>query len=816
MSKYKGLSQGEVEELLFKFGKNRIEEKKKHIFFQTIIGELRNPIMLLLIISALVSALIGKAEESIVIAIVVVLNILFTLFQVYKADDAVNALKKMILEFTLVIRDGHTQNIETEMLVPGDIVYLEAGNRVPADMRILEATYTQVNESILTGESALIEKTVSDETNGKLFMGTMVVVGQVYGQVVDTGKNTEFGKIALQMNSIKEAETNLQKKLRSFSSTLGLIGIVAAGLVFILSFIKDKTVFESFLLMVSLAVAIVPEGLPAVMTAVLSIGVGKMAKVGVIMRRLDAIEGLGDITILATDKTGTLTQNKMTVERIWDRELHTDLSQEEIHTISFLHNTSVRQVPTIEGGHEYIGDPTEIALQEYYDEKILKHPDDISEFEVIKEIPFSSDTKTKSVLVTKKGEEIFCINGAPEVLLDLDATITHKERVQIEHELQKSASKGHRTIAFAVGKNESSVQFAGFIALTDPLRPGIRNAITEARDMGIRTILITGDNPLTAEAIAVEAGITTKQGAYMTGTMIETMSDEQLAETLETVQIFARISPTQKLRLVTLLQSKGEIVAMTGDGVNDAPALKKADVGIAMGKNGSAVAKEAADAVVTDDNYVTIISGIKEGRAIVRRIELATTFFVAGNVGKFLYVLAALLLDLPLISPLQILFINLITDAIPALALSFAPLKIQKKKQGKKLAGILQVPEYIYIAISSVILAVSALVVTYVFRADIPVAVTTAFVMLIFVHQVMLFDIWLGMIEHVEDLKKILNKAILGSTAFTIFIVMIIFNNEFFVNLFELVMIPSSSFVYFFYAVAVYVAYILTRVEHAK
>jgi P-type Ca2+ transporter type 2C len=816
MSQYTGLTSTNATKLLAEFGPNSLSIKKKNIFLATILSELRNPIMLLLIVAALISYLIGEHAEAIAIAAVVLLNLLFTLFQVYKADNAVSALQKLVLANTIVVRDGQNIQIPTDEVVPGDVVYLEAGSRVPADLRILETTYAQVNESILTGEAALVEKVVADDATGILYMGTMLVVGQVYGKVIAIGISTEFGTIAKQMRNVDESETNLQKKLKKLTKLLGGIGLAGALLVFCISFIQDKNVFESFLLMVSLAVAVVPEGLPAVMTAILSIGVGKMARRGVIMRRLDAIETLGDITILASDKTGTLTQNKMTVVSVWNKNTHLkSLSEVDILTLSFVLNTSVRSVPTIEGKTEYIGDPTEIALREYIDiQDSANHT--ISQYSILAETPFSSETRTKSVRVKKGEMEYYCINGAPETLLELAYNLTPDKRKEIEQALQECASKGLRTIAFGVGHTAETVHMMGFVALQDPLRPGIQEAISEARAMGIRTILITGDNPLTAESIAVEAGITTKEGVYMTGSMLEQMSDAQLTETLGTVSVFARISPSQKLRLVSLLQASGEIVAMTGDGVNDAPALKKADVGLAMGRTGTDVAKEAADAVITDDNYVTIISGIKEGRAIVRRIELATTFFVAGNIGEFLYVLFALLFGLPLISPLQILFINLITDAVPALALSFAPVKIHKKKQYKKLSGLLQIPEYIYIAIASSILAGSALVVTFVLRGTPDTAITAAFLMLMLVQQCMLVDIWLGLVEHTRELRKLLHTSILGAIALTAAVIVFIFNSTFFTELFMLVAVPQSVRVYFLYAFAVYFAYICTRIEHSK
>lgn len=810
MKSYFGLSAGEVIEKRKEFGSNIIEEKKKHIFFETFVGEIRNPIVIMLTLAGVISFLIGETPESIAIFAVVVLNFCFTLFQVYKADNAVAALKKLILAECIVVREGLKTSINVTELVPGDIVYLEAGARVPADIVILETTYSEVNESVLTGESALVTKKVSDDDAGKLFMGTSVVVGQLYGQVTATGSQTNFGKIAETMRSVGETQTNLQKKLAKLTRTLGIFGVAGAAAVFVLAFVQDKGLYESFLLTVSLAVAVVPEGLPAVMTAILSIGVGQMAKKGVIMRRLDAIEGLGDITILATDKTGTLTQNKMSVSDIWLRSnWGVDLKASEIQQLAFVHNTSVTSVPTIDGKSEYLGDPTEIAMREYADQSKHAH---VLEVEVLDEKPFSSETCTRSVLLSMGGQEYTIVNGAPESILEL-STLDTDEITKIQNELQKCASKGLRTIAFGVSDGQG-FEFIGFVSLKDPLRAGIKTAIDDATSMGIRTILITGDNPLTAEAIAVEAGITTRTGAYITGDMLEKMSDEQLIETLDTVNVFARISPIQKLRLVTLLQKKGEVVAMTGDGVNDAPALKQADIGVAMGRVGTDVAKEAADAVVTDDNYVTMIDGLKEGRAIVRRIELATMFFVAGNIGEFAYILFALILNLPLISPLQLLFINLITDAVPALALAAAPVKLVLKKNVSK--ALLGRAEYFYIAAAASILSGVTIFASWQTKTMPEVSKTLAFIILMLLQQVMLIDVWLGLIRHTAELKKTLNVYLIGAVSSTLILIIVLFRTPFFIKLFDLVNLPNYSYIYFLYALVVYLAYVFTRVHKLK
>ena len=769
----------------------------------------------MLVAASFISLFLKEYPEAIAIFVVVVLNILFTLFQVYKADNAVAALKALISNKTIVIRNGQNQEIESSELVPGDVIYLESGNKVPADIKILEATYTEVNESILTGESVSVQKTLSDGKEGVIFMGTSIVIGQIYGEVINIGLNTEFGKIAKTMRSVEEKETNLQKKLKELTKLLGILGVLGALIVFGLSFLQDKTLFESFLLTISLAVAVVPEGLPAVMTAILSIGVGQMAKEGVIIRRLDAIEGFGDITVLATDKTGTLTQNKMKVEKLWVRETNLkNFSKEEALQMCFTLNVSVTDIPNIDGTKNYIGDPTEIALREYIDEEFSVDTD-YNNIKVIKEIPFSSETRIKKTYIQKDDKNTILINGAPETVLQLDRHLSNSEKKEIELELQKNASLGFRTIAYAIGENDDNIHFVGFASLRDPLRPGIKGPIEEAAHMGIRTILITGDNPLTATAIAIEAGITNKKSSYITGDMLNEMSDEKLMSVIDEVEVFARIAPDQKLRLIKILQKKGEFVAMTGDGVNDAPALKQADIGVAMGKVGTDVAKEAADAVVTDDNYVTMVTGIRAGRAIIRRIELATTFFIAGNIGEFTYVLFALLFGLPTISPLQLLFINLITDAIPALALSFAPVKAASGKKTTNDKSLLGKAEYEFITITAIIVTVSTIFATWFYKDDPSTAKSIAFLMIIVLQQMMLIDIWLGMIKHAIDIKKLLNKSILAALATTGIILLVVYNTEIFDKLFDMKPIPKTAFVSFIYAAGAYVVYVLTRI-HSK
>lgn len=815
MTEMTGLSHSEALDALKIYGKNSIEEPSKNLLLDTILGELKNPIVLLLLLASGVSFALGEFAEGVAIGVVVVLNICFTLFQAYKADNAIEALKKLISQSCIVIRGGKKINIDTSLLVPGDIVYLEAGTRVPADIEILKSTYCEVNESILTGESLPVEKKVSDGASGILYMGTAIVLGQVYGKVIKTGSQTSFGTITGAMYALDDSETLLQKKLKNLTKKLGIVGIVGAMVVFVLSFIIDKNLGESFLLTISLAVAVVPEGLPAVMTAILSIGVGAMAKKGVIMRRLDSVEGLGDITVLATDKTGTLTQNIMSVQEIWEnKSAKHKISFDDVLGLSFILNTSVTELPEVGGGYLYVGDPTEIALREYMDRKNISAKSVEEKWKVTDEVPFSSETRSRSVTAELDGHSYTCINGAPEEIIKLCPQISEEEKTIILKELQEKASLGLRTIAFAYRESEGENKFAGFVSLRDPLRDGIKETIEKARQMGIRTIMITGDNPLTAEGIGIEAGIITKRDAYVSGDMLDKMDDEELAEILKKVSIFARISPIQKLRLVQVLQKSGEIVAVTGDGVNDAPALKQADIGVAMGKIGTDVAKQAADVVVTDDNYVTLIDGIYEGRAIVRRITLATTFFVGGNLGEFGYILLSLVFGLPVMSPLQILFINIITDAVPALALSFSPVKPGAKLNIKK-KSLLAKAEYIHIAIAASVLSFSATAATWYFRGDEYVARTIGFLMIILIQQTILIDIWLGFIEKSKDLKALLKRSMLGAFATTVTILLVTLNSQL-ADLFKLSDITPAMILSIVCGISLYLVYVLIRITRVR
>jgi Ca2+-transporting ATPase len=757
MNKLQGLSTSEVLKRKDIYGQN--------IILDSFILEIKNPINILLILASFISLYLGEDLEGYIILIVVFLNILFSIYQVYKADNAIKSLKSLIDNTSSVVRDGKNIIINSEDLVPGDIIFLEAGSRIPADAKILQTNYAEVNESILTGESLPVLKNISESDLGHVYAGTSVLVGEIYAEVIHTGSNSMFGKIAKSIDSLDDSETVLQKKVKKLTKFIGLLGIFSSAIVFFFLLFKKESLFDSFLYTLSLAVAVVPEGLPAVMTAILSIGVAIMSKKGVVVRRLDAIESLGEVDIIATDKTGTLTKNDMTVSSLHTHKDKTlSFKTEHLMTISGLINTGVKKVENLKNEYSYTGDPTEIGIYKFSLERELTDVD-LNDYVVFDSESFSSEKKMRSVSFTHNKIDYKIISGSSENILAMCEFNTLADLDIVKKDLNKEAGKGYRVISLAISKEDDVFNYLGFFALKDPLRDGISNSIKDTREMGIRTIMMTGDSQMTGESIAIEAGIIEKGDFSLSGKDISEMSDEDLSIKLETVSVFARVSPTDKLRIVTLLQSKGYKVLVTGDGVNDAPSLKKADVGVAMGKVGSDVSKQAADAVILDDNFTTIVEGIKEGRAIVRRIQLAMTFFIAGNLGEFIYIVGSLFLGLPTLSPLQILFINLITDAIPALSLAYIPINYLSKKTKENLIKREDIHFVIY---SSLFLGVSSLFISYLFSDNKALAVSLVFLNIIIVQQIMLIDIFNSYTKRLKDLLNVFKKSIFFSLIFVI------------------------------------------------
>lgn len=766
----KGLSSHKAEELLASFGTNEIKETKGFTLLSSFLSQFNNFLTILLILAGSVSYFLGEKVDSFFIFLIVVLNGLFGLYQETKAEKALETLKKLTISMVRVIRDGKEQEVDSRFLVPGDVIFIEEGNRVPADAKILESMHLEVNEAALTGESLPVEKEVGANKNEDIYMGTIVAKGRGYAEVVATGEKTKFGQIAKTLSTIKKVKTPLQKKLEVFSKQIGIIGILASVAVFILSFIQDKTLLESFLFSVSLAVAAVPEGLPAVMTITLAIGVEKMAKKKAIIRKLNSIEALGSVTLVATDKTGTLTTNKMSVKKIWVDEKEHDVNNHpstaseafsKMLLTGILCSTASIEKKSGQEDFDVVGDTTEGAVL-LLAQKAGQSPNAIrTEWEIIDELSFNPVTKRMTVVAEKEKDRLVFTKGAPESILticnrvmkgDKELSLTSDEKTSIEKEFQKFAGAGFRMIAFSYKKDDKSELekdqvFLGFVGIADPVRVEVKEAVLRAKEAGIKIVMITGDNELTAEAVGIETGIIQKGEKVLTGKQLDGYSDETLLQILPEVRIFARTTPEHKYRLVKLFQNLKEIVTVTGDGVNDALALKQADIGVAMGITGTDVAKETADMIVTDDNFASLINAIDYGRNIFNQIKNTIKYLLACNLGEVIFVIASLVLHLPLVTPLQILYINIITDGLPAISLAFSPRNpdIMREKPRRNM-NILEKKDFYYIflvgALTALLTAAAAL--PFITTNNRAISVTVIFTVLIVIQHFILLDIWVG------------------------------------------------------------------------
>ncbi|HLC94316.1 MAG TPA: cation-translocating P-type ATPase [Patescibacteria group bacterium] len=779
-----GLSTKHAQELLKIHGLNEIREKRDFTLFTAFFSQFDNFLIILLIGAGIVSFLFGEKIDSFFIFFIVILNAFFGVYQEFKAEKAIQALKVLTISTTRVIRDGREQNIDNKYLVPGDIIYVEEGAKIPADCHVVKARHFEVNESSFTGESFPVRKN-ENKNNNLLYLGTVVAKGRAYARVTKIGMHTRFGEIAQTLKTIKEKKTPLQRKLEVFSKQVGIIGICASIVVFFLSFIQTKTLFESFLFAVSLAVAAVPEGLPAVMTITLAIGVERMSKKKAIIRKLNAIETLGAVTLVATDKTGTLTTNQMSVRKIWiDKNVYEAKTPSSIspdHPFNlFLLNSILCSTASIvmkvnHGAFDVVGDTTEGALL-LFAHKMNYSPAGIrKEWTILDEMSFNPVTKRMSVAVSslKNPHEMYVFSkGAPESIIGIcDKIIWRGQEIEfdtekktlIEKEFQSFAKKGLRTIAFSYKKKDRNLQskqvFLGFAGIADPVRDEAREAVERAKKAGIRVVMITGDSTLTAEAIGIEAGIITQGDDILTGSQIDASSDRELRPILDKVKIYARTTPEHKYRLVKLLQ-ENNVVAVTGDGVNDALALKQADVGVAMGKTGTDVAKEAADMIITDDNFATLINAIEEGRNIFNNIKNAIKYLLTSNTAEVIAVLITVSLKLPIvITALQILYINLITDGLPALSLAFSPKdKDIMRQKPRKAEALLQKKDFKYILVIGLFGGILTIISFFVGMGfdGVGFARTMAFTTLTLIQPFILLDLWLShriIIRHFNLLK---------------------------------------------------------------
>ena len=701
--KQEPLTAAEVKAHQEKFGPNELVEGKKKTTLQIFLEQYKDFLVIILIAAAIVSGFLGDAESAIVILIVITINAILGTVQTVKAEQSLASLKKLSGPEAKVLRDGSVVPIPSAEVTVGDIVMLDAGDYIPADGRLLESASLKVDESALTGESLGVEKMtdaiegevpLGDRTN-MVYSGSFVTYGRGSFVVTGIGMETEVGKIASLLKTTSEKKTPLQVNLDQFGQKLSIIILVFCGILFGINVFRGGNIGDAFLFAVALAVAAIPEALSSIVTIVLSFGTQKMAKEHAIIRKLQAVEGLGSVSIICSDKTGTLTQNKMTVEQYYVNETVIpadkidvkDSEQEKLMYFSILCNDSTN-VDGVE-----IGDPTETALINLGSKLGLDIQKIRGEYPRESENPFDSDRKLMSTKHTIDETPIMVVKGAVDVIMGRTASIqcgdevraiTPEDIEKIEAQNQSFSREGLRVLGFAYKavsaeeelslEDENNLTFLGLIAMMDPPREESMAAVAECKRAGIRPIMITGDHKVTAAAIAKRIGILEDESEACEGAVIDSMSDEELKDFVEGISVYARVSPEHKIRIVRAWQEKGNIVAMTGDGVNDAPALKQADIGVAMGITGSEVSKDAASMVLTDDNFATIVKAVENGRNVYQNIKNSIQFLLSGNFGAILAVLYASIAGLPVpFAPVHLLFINLLTDSLPAIALGLEP-----------------------------------------------------------------------------------------------------------------------------------------------
>ncbi|MGJ5644585.1 cation-translocating P-type ATPase [Latilactobacillus curvatus] len=752
-----GLTQDQVAERLAKYGRNQLTETKRKSLFVRFLEQFKDFMIIVLLVAAMIAGFLAHEwPDAIIILAVVILNAVFGVFQEAKAEQAIDALKEMATPDAHVRRNGQIVKIKSEELVVGDIVLLEAGDIVPADLRLLESAALKIEESALTGESVPVDKTVAtltdpesgigDRTN-MAFMNSNVTYGRGVGVVTGTGMQTEVGKIAGMLNQAGETTTPLQMNLSQLGKSLTIMILIIAAVVFVVGYLRHaQSPINMLLTSISLAVAAIPEGLPAIVTVILALGTQKMVKRNALVRKLPAVETLGSTDIIASDKTGTLTMNQMTVEKIFTnnqlQEASADLASDDL-ALSIMNLANDTKI-TEDG--QLIGDPTETALIAYGRDKGFVIQDALAAAPRVGEVPFDSERKLMTTIhQAKDGQLLMTTKGALDELLKrvshfIDANgdvqpLDEDERqflLKTNHDLAKQAL---RVLALAYKPLDSlpatidptiedELIFAGLVGMIDPERPEAKQAVTDAHSAGIRTLMITGDHRDTAEAIALRLGIITPEqdadATVVTGAELDQMDDETFAKKVSQYAVYARVAPEHKVRIVKAWQKHGKVVAMTGDGVNDAPALKSADIGIGMGITGTEVSKGASDMVLADDNFSTIVVAVKEGRKVFANIQKSIQYLLSANLGEVLTLFMMTILGWQILQPVHILWINLVTDTFPAIALGVEPTEpgiMNQKPRGRKSnffsGGVFQAIIYQGLLEGGITLGVYALAITY-------------------------------------------------------------------------------------------------------
>ncbi|WP_327444763.1 calcium-translocating P-type ATPase, PMCA-type [Clostridium tarantellae] len=692
----RGLTSQEAEKRLKNFGPNEISENKKISPIKILFAQFNDFMVWVLIGATIISGLMGDITDAITIFIIVILNGILGFIQEFKTEKSLDALKSLAAPTCKVLRDNNIKVVNAGLLTVGDIVILEAGDRIPADGEIIECTNLMVDESLLTGESVGVNKGITGKSS-RVFMGTSITKGKGMFRVTDVGMNTEMGKIADMLQNIEEEKSPLKERLASLGKILVILCLIICVLVTALGVLRGNELTEMFLLGVSLAVAAIPEGLAAIVTVALALGVSRMLKRNALVRKLPAVETLGCTSVICSDKTGTLTQNKMTVKEVYVNGKNYSVDDESIFKNSMLMkaficcndcNYDFSKSNMEEALH---GDPTETALIKLYFKEVPLLRSVISNSNRIFDIPFDSDRKMMSVIVKETGKEICYVKGAPEKLINkcnqiyedgIVKILTAQKRKQILDTVENMSNRALRCIAGAYKENsltrdsnlESNLVFLGIAGIIDPPRAEVKDAVLKCRLAGIRPVMITGDHKNTAYAIGKDLNIVNSQDQVLTGEDIEKLSDKDLKNKVKNIRIFARVTPNHKLRIVKAFKQNGNIVAMTGDGVNDAPAIKEADIGISMGISGTDVTKESSAMILMDDNFGTIVSAVEEGRTIYDNIRKFIRYLLSCNLGEVLTMFLATIFYLPSpLLPIQILFVNLATDGLPAIALGVDP-----------------------------------------------------------------------------------------------------------------------------------------------
>jgi len=712
-----GLTSAEAARRLAEYGPNELRAADRVSPWAVLLGQFKNVLIVILLVAAALSAVLGHGVEAIAIAVIVLLAVLLGFVQEYRAERAIEALRRMAALTATVLRDGEEMEIPARDLAPGDVILLRAGDVVPADARLVEAVNLQIEEAALTGESVPVEKHTAPLANGQLalgdrknlvYSGTVATYGRGRAAVIATGMNTEFGKITGMLQTVEAGKTPLQENLDRMGKTLAKAALVIVALIVALGVLRGQPFIEMFIFGIALAVAVVPEALPAVVTISLALGVQRMVKRNALVRRLPVVEALGSTTVICSDKTGTLTRDEMTVRKIFvagrllevsgaGYEPHGSFAQDGVPVIpsgpllELLRGAALASDARLverDGHWDIKGDPTEGALVVAADKAGQHRADLETQFPRVNEIPFTSETKRMTTLHATANGPVAYAKGAAEIILDSCAWVLTEDGAQpldgaarevILAQGRQMAGAALRVLGIAtkpdasIENAEHAMTFLGLVGMIDPPRSEAKAAIQACELAGIKVAMITGDHPLTAQAVARELGLL-KTGRSVTGAELEAMNDAEFEREVAQIEVYARVSPAHKLRVVTALQKHGHIVAMTGDGVNDAPALKKADIGIAMGITGTDVSKEAASMTLTDDNFASIVAAVEEGRGIFGNIKKYLMYLLSSNIGEIGLMAGATLLGLPLpLTAVQLLYVNLVTDGLPALALAVDP-----------------------------------------------------------------------------------------------------------------------------------------------